>query len=123
MRMADVRVGMRMRLRGHPGYPKITVTELTDKGFRYRLDFPLPLVPRWGMIIEANGHEHFGTADGECCFDLVTDEAPSTVALERDKTPEGLAQRVEEALHIFGPQRSMGYATLLDLVEDLWQTR
>lgn len=121
MRMSEVKVGMRLRLRGHPGYPMVTVTELTERGFRYRLDFPMPLVPRLGLIVEQGGHEHFGTPDGDCLFDLVTDPAPTSAAAPRDRTPQGLAARVVDARRIYEPQRNIGYATLLDLVDDLYE--
>ena len=60
--MSDVKVGMRLRsiFGDNPTCSPITVTELTDRGFRYRLDRDVPLIPRWGMTILAEGHEHYG---------------------------------------------------------------
>jgi hypothetical protein len=68
MRMEDVKVGMRLRptLPGAPG--PVTVTELTPRGFKYRLDAEAPLIPRRGMRLAADGHEHFGL-DGQAMFE------------------------------------------------------
>lgn len=69
MRMSDVRVGMRLRSIFQL-HDEITVTEITARGFKYSLDCDKPLIPRWGMTIAKDGHEHFGH-NGECLYELV----------------------------------------------------
>ncbi len=61
MRMSDVKVGMRLRpiIAGDLG-GEITVTELTEHGFKYRYDAPVVVHPRLGIVWAAEGHEHFG---------------------------------------------------------------
>lgn len=70
MKMSDINVGMRLvsSKYGDPFSP-ITVTEITTAGFRYQLDAVISLIPRWGMFIGAEGHEHFGI-DGETYYEV-----------------------------------------------------
>lgn len=77
MKMSEVRVGMRLRDPHNKHFPLLTVTELTPRGFKYSLDRPYSLIPRWGMSYAKDGHEHYGDG-GECYFELVqlTPEAP-----------------------------------------------
>lgn len=67
MRMADVKVGMRLvsTIAGGPAFSPITVTEITERGFRYKLDVPVCLHPLMGTT---EGGEHFGH-DGECYYE------------------------------------------------------
>jgi len=61
MRMSEVKVGMRLRSTVSTGPDAlVTVTEITDRGFKYSLDAGYPLIPRWGMSVERDGHEHYG---------------------------------------------------------------
>ena len=63
MRMSDVKVGDRIKMFG--ATREITVTELTERGFRYTVDEPYCLAPFLGMH---DGGEHFGV-DGEVADD------------------------------------------------------
>ena len=67
MTMDEVRVGMRLRDTSHRA---ITVTALTDRGFRYAYDGPQSWIPRWGWSFAADGHEHYGV-DGICLFERI----------------------------------------------------
>ena len=60
MKMADVRVGMRLRstLPASGPFKEITVTELTDRGFKYSIDHEAHAY--WGNRYLKEGHEHFG---------------------------------------------------------------
>jgi len=70
MKMADVKVGMRMRctISAAPSSGPITVTELTQRGFKYKLDADVCVHPRLGITILADGHEHYGY-NGECFYE------------------------------------------------------
>jgi hypothetical protein len=71
MKMSDVRVGMRLRSTlGNSPFTPITVTALTERGFEYRFDEPVALVPRLGIIYPTEGHEHFGL-DGEAFYEVL----------------------------------------------------
>lgn len=72
MRMADVRVGMRLRS-VHPPHDEVTVTSVERDGFTYSLDADKPFVPRWDWTIAKDGHRHFGL-NGEAQFEPA--EAP-----------------------------------------------
>lgn len=61
MLMADVKVGDRIVMYGATG--AVTVTEITDRGFRYEVETPYCV--HWSMGTHEGG-EHFG-ADGEVC--------------------------------------------------------
>lgn len=67
MKMSDVKVGMRLVSKTGVHSP-ITVTELTERGFKYSLDREMPLIPRRGMKFAKDGHEHYGV-DGESLYD------------------------------------------------------
>ena len=67
MKMADVKVGMRLVSKSSGALSPITVTELTDRGFKYRLDATVSLMP--GLTFAIDGHEHFGI-DGEAFYEL-----------------------------------------------------
>jgi hypothetical protein len=82
MKMSDVKVGMRLRatLSGSPGtgrdpWSLITVTELKERGFKYRLDAPVVVHPRLGIIFAEDGHEHFGY-NGEAFYEPVRENRP-----------------------------------------------
>jgi hypothetical protein len=67
MKMSDVKVGM--RLRSFLGNNVIEVTEITPRGFKYRIPDDLSVVsPHWSMSIARDGHEHFGR-DGVALYD------------------------------------------------------
>lgn len=67
--MADVKVGMRLRSKVEGGMMfVITVTRLTENGFEYSLDGEYDLIPRWGMRLKKDGHEHYGL-DGEALYE------------------------------------------------------
>lgn len=71
--MSDVKPGMRLRStiesqRGGP-FEFATVTELTEKGFKYALDADVPLGPRYGVHLK-DDNEHFGL-DGETLYEIV----------------------------------------------------
>ena len=72
MKMTDVKVGMRLRstvsMTAMDQFAN--VTELTERGFKYSLDAGYPMIPRWGMSVLKDGHEHFGL-DGEAHFEPV----------------------------------------------------
>jgi len=72
MKMADVKVGMRLRctISDAPSSGPITVTELTEQGFKYKLDAAVCIHPRLGMTIAAEGHEHYGH-NGEAFYEPV----------------------------------------------------
>jgi hypothetical protein len=72
MLMEDVRVSMKLNsllIAQQPYYP-VEVTEITEKGFKYRLDARenLCIVPRMGLVMQLDGHEHFGV-NGNALFD------------------------------------------------------
>ena len=62
MPMADVRVGMRLRSTvTNACGEEIEVTEITERGFKYRIPDDKPVVdPHWSMPMLRDGHEHFG---------------------------------------------------------------
>lgn len=70
LRMDEVKVGDRLRLPDDIAgdHRVLTVTDLTERGFHYRFDEAMTIVPRWGMTMAAEGHEHFGL-DGMCIFE------------------------------------------------------
>ena len=68
MKMSDVKVGMRLQSDKLGALSPITVTEITERGFRYSLDGEQPLIPRLGMAYCKDGHEHFGI-DGEALYE------------------------------------------------------
>lgn len=76
MKMTDVRVGMRLRDTFNEFLPLMTVTAITNKGFRYVLDKPYSYGSRIGIT---TGGEHFGL-DGQSCYELVG-EPPSDPAV------------------------------------------
>lgn len=70
MKMADVKVGMRLHSTMVGALSPITVTEITERGFKYSLDAPMPLIPRWGMSWAKDGHEHYGYG-GEAFYEPI----------------------------------------------------
>lgn len=60
MKMSDIQVGMRLKSKLAGDFGPITVTEITDKGFKYSYDREYEFIPRWGMSFAKDGHEHFG---------------------------------------------------------------
>jgi hypothetical protein len=68
MRMADIRPGMRLQSTFHPR-ETITVTELTERGFKYDIPEARSIIPRWGLVMARSGHEHFGL-DGEAFYEI-----------------------------------------------------
>lgn len=64
MRMADVRVGMVLRSTVGDINPVVEVTEIIDRGFRYRIPDHLPVrSPHWSMRVLRDGHEHYCRGD------------------------------------------------------------
>lgn len=81
MKMADVKVGMRLRSKFEGGVLSVvTVTELTETGFKYALDGEYDLIPRWGYRLKRDGHTHYGL-DGEALYEPL---------IERDRLPPHL---------------------------------
>lgn len=66
MKMADVRAGMRLVSTVAGALSPITVTELTPRGFKYKLDRPMPF--RSDQMFAVDGHEHFGYL-GHCDYE------------------------------------------------------
>jgi len=71
MKMSDVKIGMRLvsTIGGGPSFSPITVTEITERGFKYKLDAPVPFIP--GQTIMVEGHEHYGL-NGEAFYEPET---------------------------------------------------
>lgn len=61
LKMSEIKVGM--RLIAENSINPITVTEITDKGFKYEFDDEIDFVPRWGLRFSKAGHEHYGYND------------------------------------------------------------
>jgi hypothetical protein len=70
MKMSEVAVGMRLRSTLSSVGGDITVTEITERGFKYRYDAPAVMHPRLGIALAADGHEHFGL-NGEALYEAV----------------------------------------------------
>ena len=72
MTLEDVKVGMRLRstLSESRAFSPVTVTELTARGFKYRLDAPVCIHPRLGIAFAAEGHEHFAI-DGKVPYEPI----------------------------------------------------
>jgi len=72
MKMIDVKVGMRLRAPLWAGRrEEIEVTEITPRGFKYRIPDDLPVIsPHWSMQMARDGHEHFGV-NGEALYEPV----------------------------------------------------
>ncbi len=66
MKVTEAQVGMRLKDRFWP-HRLATVTELTERGFKYVLDVPYCIHPLWGTV---SGGEHFGS-EGESQFDPI----------------------------------------------------
>lgn len=65
MKMSDVKVGIRLVSTMAGSLTPITVTEITEKGFKYKLD---RIVPFNGTShFSVDGHEHYGL-DGEALY-------------------------------------------------------
>ena len=71
MKMSDIRVGMRLVSDLGGAFSPITVTELTERGFKYALDEAKPFIAREGSYFPKEGHEHFGM-NGESFYELET---------------------------------------------------
>ncbi len=69
MKMSDVKVGMKLHSDMPGALSPITVTKITERGFKYKIDAPRPYIPRWGMTINADGHEHYGY-EGETFYEM-----------------------------------------------------
>jgi hypothetical protein len=95
MKMSDVKVGMRLRSVGRqvPMEEFVTVTEITERGFKYSIDEAYAMIPRLGMSMAKDGHEHFGIG-GEALFE-VADEVFHRISVVED---EALARRVADLL-------------------------
>ena len=80
MKMADVRVGMRLRPTLNPGYtnPDITVTDITEHGFVYSVDDARVLHARFGLVMAREGHEHYGV-NGEAWYEPIAWYDPAFV--------------------------------------------
>lgn len=83
MKMTDVQPGM--KLRDIYNDDIVTVTELTENGFKYSLSSEKSLIPRLGMVMARDGHEHFGL-DGEASFELANEEWISPLGKALDVT-------------------------------------
>jgi hypothetical protein len=72
MKMSSIQPGMRLRstISRVPMEEFITVTELTESGFRFSLDAEYVMITRWGMTMAKDGHEHFGF-NGEAFYEPV----------------------------------------------------
>jgi hypothetical protein len=69
MKMADVRVGMRLRSTVSNRDEEIEVTEITPRGFKYRIPDDREVVsPHWSMPMARDGHEHFGV-NGDALYE------------------------------------------------------
>ena len=79
MKMADIRVGMRLESEKHRPFSPITVTELTERGFKYSLDAAVPGWPRAGQSADKDNHEHYGY-DGLTDYEVL----PAHVEAARD---------------------------------------
>jgi hypothetical protein len=77
MKISDVKVGMRLRctVSDAPSSGPVTVTEITERGFKYKLNAPVCVHPRRGITVAAEGHEHYGF-NGEAFYEPICD-APS----------------------------------------------
>lgn len=75
MKMSDVRVGMKLRLPQHFAGRRdiITVTELTERGFKYDLSEDANLFVMPMLTLERCGHEHYGYR-GESIYEPVTED-------------------------------------------------
>ena len=69
MKMADIKVSMRLVSKLGGAFSPITVTELTERGFKYALDEDKPFIACEGSYFPKEGHEHFGL-DGEAFYEL-----------------------------------------------------
>jgi hypothetical protein len=67
MKMSDVKVGMRLVSTFFGGLTPVTVTEITEKGFKYKLDHIIPFNSTSHFGID--GHEHYGL-NGEALYSL-----------------------------------------------------
>lgn len=61
MKMSDVKRGMTFMM-SEFGQRIVVVTELTDKGFKYKYvdGQTISIHPRLGLTMAAEGHEHYG---------------------------------------------------------------
>lgn len=78
LRMEDVKVGMRLRDPDDYYFQQsgvLTVTEITDRGFKYDAERGYSLGARHGFV-EAKGREHFGV-EGFCRYIEVAPLAPN----------------------------------------------
>lgn len=69
LKMADIRVGMRLRDPDDYRFTQegvLTVTEITDAGFRYDAERDVSLGARHGVML-AKGRQHFGM-NGDCLY-------------------------------------------------------
>lgn len=89
MKMADIKEGMRLESEQMRPFSPITVTELTERGFKYKLDAPIHGYPRAGSSAPMDGHEHYGI-DGETPYELLPPhvEAARTVIEKLCADPE-----------------------------------
>lgn len=73
MKMSDVKVGMRLKSTVQDTiFSPVTVTEITERGFKYSLDEEKSLIPRLCMKLCRDGHEHYGF-NGMALYEPVTD--------------------------------------------------
>jgi hypothetical protein len=75
MKMADVRVGMKLRSTTGESAPfdEITVTAITPKGFEYSIKEEMTFIARDGSRFCRHGHEHFGV-DGYALYEPFPEE-------------------------------------------------
>ncbi len=62
MNLKDVKIGMKLKSTLDASYPFdiVTVTGLTDLGFKYSISEEWPFIPRRGESFAKDGHEAFG---------------------------------------------------------------
>lgn len=83
MRMSDVRVGMQLRptYSYSPGRNEVEVTEITERGFKYRLvNGGYCYHPRLGLSFTTDGHEAYASADGTVHYKPLIE--PTQAAIE-----------------------------------------
>ena len=68
MKMSDVKVGMRLVATCEGMAAPVTVTEITGHGFKFSIDDLESWIPKLGMNLAKDGHEHCGY-EGEALYE------------------------------------------------------
>jgi hypothetical protein len=58
------KIGDRIKNNHWPFQPAAIVTEITEKGFKYKLTENYPFIPRWGMYFDKDSEHESFTYDG-----------------------------------------------------------